>query len=293
MELDQLRYFLRVAERGSFTGAARELSISQPALSRSIRRLEEELGRPLFLRRPRSVELTDAGEFFEARARQVVQLIEDTRAELTDDGESGRLRVGAIPTVAPYLLPQILQGFARDFPRATVSVQESPTERLLRSCARGDVDLAILALPIPQGALECEELFEEELLLVLPRSHPLAERRRITLTDLESERFIMLDEEHCLSDSIVAFCRKDLSQPLVMERTSQLMMVQELVSLGHGVSMIPRMARETDRSGDRIYRSISPVRPTRKICVVWDARRFHGRIHAEFLARIRAVAPSA
>ncbi len=138
------------------------------------------------------------------------------------------------------------------------------------------------SLPIANGALECEELF-----LVLPKGHALESRRRIATGDLEGERFIMLDEEHCLSDSILTFCRQDATQPLVMERTSQLMMVQELVSLGHGVSMIPAMVKETDRSKKRVYRSLAPTRPTRRICMVWDDRRFHSRVHEAFRERVR------
>lgn len=287
MEVDQLRYFLRVAELGSFTKAADDLRISQPALSRSVKKLEGELGRPVFHRKPRSLDLTEAGVFLVARARQVIRLLEDTRAEIMDDGESGRLRVGAIPTIAPYFLPGILQAFSKNFPRATVTVLEAPTERLLRSCAQGDVDLAIMALPIASGALEVEELFEEELHLVVAPSHPLARKKKITVPDLESERFIMLDQEHCLSDSIVSFCRQDATQPVVMERASQLAMVQELVALGHGVSMIPQMARAMDRSRKRVYRSLAAPRPSRKICVVWDGTRFHSRLQQAFRDQIR------
>lgn len=290
LEIDQLRYFLRVAELGSFTRAAEDLRISQPALSRSIQKLEGELGKPVFHRKPRSLSLTDAGVLLEARARQVIRLLEDTRAEIEDDGETGRLRIGAIPTVAPYLLPVLLKGFAREFPRATVTVHEAPTERLLRSCSQGDVDLALMALPIGQTDLEHEELFEEELYLLLPTAHPLTRRKRITVADLEPESFIMLDEEHCLSDSIVAFCRQDATQPIIMERASQLATVQELVTLGHGISMIPHMARVMDRSRKRVYRSLAPPRPTRKICMVWDGARFHSRLHEAFRARIQVFA---
>ena len=289
MEIDQLRYFLRVAELGSFTKAAEDLLMSQPALSRSIQKLEQELGQPVFHRKPRSLELTDAGVFLEGRARQLIQLLEDTRAEIMDDGESGRLRVGAIPTVAPYLLPEILQSFSKEFPSAMVSVLEAPTERLLKSCSQGDIDLAVMALPIPTG-LESQTLFEEELFLVLSKSHPLTEKKKISLQDLEPERFIMLGEEHCLSDSIVSFCRQDMTQPLVMERTSQLVMVQELVALGHGVSMIPLMAKAMDRSRKRVYRSLAPEKPMRTICMVWDGARFHSRLHEAFREHVVEVA---
>ncbi len=131
MELDQLRNFLRVAERQNFTRAAEDLAMSQPALSRSIQRLEEELGQPVFERKTRSVSLTDAGLLLQSRAQQVLAILEDTRAEITDDGQSGRIRVGAIPTIAPYFLPEVLQRFSREFPKATLLVQENTTDTLL------------------------------------------------------------------------------------------------------------------------------------------------------------------
>ncbi|MEZ5944535.1 MAG: LysR family transcriptional regulator [Planctomycetaceae bacterium] len=287
MEIDQLRYFLRVAERGNFTRAAEELMISQPALSRSIQKLEEELGQPVFERKTRSVALTEVGELLQSRAQQVLSIIEDTKAEITDDGKSGRIRIGAIPTIAPYFLPTVLHDFAKSFPKATLVVQESTTEVLLKSCTQGEIDVAILALPVPAKYLEFEELFQEELLLVLPPDHPLVEKKQIRLTDVEPFPFVLLDEAHCLSDNIVSFCRQRSFQPVAVERTSQLAMVQELVSLSHGVSMIPEMARNRDESDRRVYRSFTGKRPMRTIAVVWNPYRFQSRLQLEFRKHLK------
>ncbi|MEZ6049230.1 MAG: LysR family transcriptional regulator [Planctomycetaceae bacterium] len=194
MEIDQLRYFLKIAERGNFTRAAEELLISQPALSRSIQKLEEELGQPVFERKTRSVSLTEAGTLLQARARQIMQIMEDTKAEISDDGQSGRIRLGVIPTIAPYFLPDFLQCFAADYPQAQLTVQEETTEKLLKSCAQGEIDLGILALPVPAKYLEVEELFEEELFLVLPPDHPLANKKQLKLADVEPFPFVLLDE---------------------------------------------------------------------------------------------------
>jgi LysR family hydrogen peroxide-inducible transcriptional activator len=287
MDLDQLRYFLKVADRQNFTRAAEDLTISQPALSRSIQKLEEELGQPVFERRARSLSLTDAGALLQARAQQVLTLLEDTRAEITDDGQSGRVRIGAIPTIAPYFLPDVLRMFSGEFPKATLIVQENTTDALLKSCTQGEIDLAILALPVPARYLEIEELFEEELLLVLPPDHPLTKLEKIRLTDVEPYPFVMLDEAHCLSDNIVSFCRQRSFQPVALERTSQLMMVQELVSLSHGVSMIPAMARALDETDRRVYRSLAGRKPTRTIAVVWNPYRFQSRLLQAFRERLR------
>lgn len=287
MELDQLRYFLRVAERQSFTRAAAELGISQPALSRSIQKLEEELGQPVLERRSRTVLLTDAGALLQARAQQVLTLLDDTKAELQDDGQRGRVRVGAIPTIAPYFLPRILREFSREFPQATLLVREHTTETLLKCCAQGELDLAILALPISAKYLEVEVLFEEELLLVLAPAHPLVQREKVRLSDLEPYPFVLLEEAHCLSDNILSFCRQRSFQPVVVERTSQLAMVQELVSLAHGVSLIPAMARQLDSSQRRVYRSFTGRKPTRTIAVVWNPYRFQSRLLKAFRQRLR------
>lgn len=287
MDFDQLRYFLRVAERQNFTRAAAELGISQPALSRAIQRLEEELGRPVLERKTRSVSLTDAGVLLQARAQQALAILDDTRAEITDDGQTGRIRVGAIPTIAPFFLPEILQQFSSEFPRATLIVQELTTDALLKCCTQGEVDLAILALPVPAKYLEVEALFEEELLLVLPPNHPLVNKEHIRLSDVEPYPFVLLDEAHCLSHNIMSFCRQRSCQPVAIERTSQLAMVQELVSLSHGVSMIPAMARQLDQSDRRVYRSLSGKKPTRTVAVVWNPYRFESRLQKAFRERLR------
>jgi LysR family hydrogen peroxide-inducible transcriptional activator len=286
MEVDQLRYFLRVAERGNFTRAAEELMISQPALSRSIQKLEEELGQPVFERKTRSVALTEAGKLLQSRAQQVLTLLADTKAEISDDGQSGQIRVGAIPTIAPFFLPDLLRQFSAEFPKASLIVQEDTTDHLLKRCTQGEIDLAIIALPIPAKYLEVEELFEEELFLVLPPDHPLVNKPHIRLNDIKSYPFVLLDEAHCLSDNIVSFCRQRSFHPVAVEQTSQLAMVQELVSLSHGISMIPQMARRLDKTDRRVYRSISGNKPTRKIAVVWNPYRFQSQLLLEFRKRL-------
>ena len=206
--------------------------------------------------------------------------------KITDDGRSGRIRIGAIPTIAPYFLPEVLRHFSAEFPKATIVVQENTTDNLLQACAQGEIDLAILALPIPAKYLEVEELFEEELFLVLPQMHPLAQKKRISLADIERYPFVLLNEAHCLSGNIDAFCRQRSIQPVTVERTSQLAMVQELVSLSHGISMIPEMARRIDQSDRRVYRSLAGRKPTRTVVAAWNPYRFQSRLIKAFRHRL-------
>ncbi|TWT95893.1 Hydrogen peroxide-inducible activator [Botrimarina colliarenosi] len=290
MDLDQLRQFLRVAERGNITHAAESLGLSQPTLSRSIQRLEEEFGQPLLERQARSIVLTDAGQLLQARAQQVLQIIDDTKAQITDDGQSGRVRLGAIPTVAPYFLPDFLRRFHDDFPRATLVVQEDTTDHLLHRCKQGEIDLAVLALPVQAKYLDIEPLFTEELLLVTSPDHPLTALATVNVADVEPYPFVLLDEAHCLTESVVSFCRQRSVQPVAVERTSQLAMVQELVALGHGVSMIPAMARRLDTAETRVYRSLEGDAPTRTVAVVWNPYRFQSRLLGALRERLREYA---
>jgi LysR family hydrogen peroxide-inducible transcriptional activator len=244
MELDQLRHFLKVAEHASFTRAAQEVELSQPALSRSISRLEEALGQPLFERQTRKVSLTDAGNLLLDKARQILTLVDDTKAQFVDDGRTGRIRVAAIPTIAPYFLPARLRDFHRDFPCSSVVVFEDTTDNLVKKLKDGLVDVVIAAMPIDAKYLEVEKLFDEELLLVTAAESPLAKKKTIRLGDIQTLPFVLLGEAHCLSDSIVSFCRQKSFHPLSVERTSQLATVQELVALNHGISFVPQMAAE-------------------------------------------------
>jgi LysR family hydrogen peroxide-inducible transcriptional activator len=290
MDFDQLRYFQAVAETRSFTEAALRMNLSQPALSRSIQRLEDEFGQPFFARKPRAAELTEAGVLFQRSAAQILRILEDTRAEICDDGESGRVRVGAIPTIAPYFLPDLLKQFSDAFPRATLAVHENTTDELLKRIKQAELDLAILAEPITEKYVQVERLFEEELWLLLPLGHRLAERKWIRLEDVEEEPFVMLDEAHCLSENITSFCRQRSIVPLAVERASQLTTVQELVALSHGISMIPEMAKRLDRSKRRLYRRYVQPRPTRTVVCVTNPYRFQSRLFGEFQERLRQYA---
>lgn len=278
MELSQLRSFLKIAEHQSITRAADELGLSQPALSRSLQKLEEELGRPLFERQSRQMMLTEAGRLFESRVRFALSVLDDAQAEINDDGKTGRIRLGVIPTITPYFIPQVLREFGKLYPQATVIVQEDVTQHLLQRLSQGELDLAIMALPVTAKYVEIRELFDEELLLVLPAGHPLAERKSLRLADTQGYPFVMLDEAHCLSDNILSICRQRAIQPVTIEKTSQLTTVLELVALNHGISLVPAMARLTDNHPSRVYRSFAGEPPHRTIVLVWNPYRFESRL---------------
>jgi len=277
IEFQQLEQFVAVARAKNFTRAAEELNLSQPALSRAIQKLEDQLGQPLFERKPREVVLTDLGEVLLERAKEILKFVEDTFSVLSDAAQHGRIRLGAIPTIAPYFLPSLLRGFGEEHPTISVMVQEDTTDNLIKRCSHGEIDLAILALPVIAKYLEVEPLFDEELFLLVPSGHPLETRGEITAEAVEEFPFIMLNEANCLSDNIASYCRQQSVQPVTVERISQIATVQELVALSHGVSIVPEMARRFDDSDRRIYRSFSGEKPTRTVAMMWNPYRYQSK----------------
>src|SRR5271154_132172 len=170
MELHQLRYVVSVADLGSFTRAAEKCLVAQPSLSQQIIKLERELRQPLFERLGRSVRLTEAGRALYAQAVTVLGSVDEIRNRVTaaTDPSVGTVNVGAIPTVAPYLLPPLLKSFSERFLRATVALHENFTEFTVRGCLEGELDIGVIASPIDHDLLASEALFTEELLLALP-----------------------------------------------------------------------------------------------------------------------------
>jgi LysR family hydrogen peroxide-inducible transcriptional activator len=291
MELHQLRYFQAVAQTGSFSRAAEQCFVSQPSLSQQIQKLERGLEQKLFDRLGRRVVLTEAGRLLLDRAAPILAALNDTERQLREgeDRLGGRLTIGAIPTIAPYLLPPALERLLQAHPRVELKVHEEVTHDLLESVLAGELDLGILALPVNDDRLVVEPLFSEPLYLALPRGHRLTRRRRVTLDDLREERFIVLDEIHCLGQQILTFCNANGCQPRIACRSAQIATVQALIGLNQGVSMLPAMARRVDRGAARVYRSLAEGQPARTIAAVWRRNRYHSHVAERFLQVLRAL----
>jgi LysR family transcriptional regulator, hydrogen peroxide-inducible genes activator len=290
MELHQLRYFVAVANLGNFTRAAAKCFVAQPSLSQQIIKLERELGGPVFDRKGKRIRLTDRGRLFYDQAVEILNAVETARRTMSEEDGSGQVRIGAIPTVAPYLLPPLLKRFARDYPKAELMVVENFTKYTIRACLEGDVDVGLLALPIEDERLIVEPLFTEELLLAVAADHPLATKRRITMSDVSAERFVLLDETHCLGEQVVSFCKQHSCQPAVSCQSAQLLTVQEFVALGHGISLIPQMAIDADKSSRRKYRALTGASPKRTIAMIWRRDRSQGPLIKRFIDIARSQA---
>jgi LysR family hydrogen peroxide-inducible transcriptional activator len=292
MDLGQLRYFSKIVEHRSFTRAAQDCSVSQPALSQQIAKLEKELGQPLFERQGRSIRLTPAGQILKSQADKILQLVDDAKRQITDDGQTGRICISAIPTIAPYLIPVMLTEVGGQFPQASFVVNEDTTESLLKRCSNGEVDVGLLASPASAKYLTIEPLFSEELLLALPADHRLATKNRIMAKDISQEPFVLLGETHCLVDAIESFCNRKSFQPVSTSRIEQLATVQHLVALGHGLSFIPRIAAGENLNGRIVYRSISGDRPIRKIAICYNPYRYQSQLLANFIKGLREFSGS-
>ena len=290
MEMQQLRYVVAVARTGNFSRAAEQCHVSQPSLSQQIQKLEEELDERLFDRMTREAKLTPHGEAFLRHAIRILEEVDAAKREATDaqDLRRGRLTIGVLPTIAPYLLPPALIEFTEKFPGVEILVQEDTTARLLKLAHRYEIDFALASQPIQDESLEINELFSEELLLALPPGHRLTRKRAVAFADLEGERLIVMKDGHCLGDQVLGFCDRRGVKPEISFRSAQLETIQALVSSGLGISLIPAMAARSEREDGLEYRSLQSPRPARKIVAVWPKQRPPGRAANEFLKMVSA-----
>ncbi|MEM6315562.1 MAG: LysR substrate-binding domain-containing protein, partial [Planctomycetota bacterium] len=208
MELHQLRYFLAVAEHGAMREAARAVHVAQPSLSKQIKKLEDELGKRLFDRSTQGATLTPAGTALLPRARAILAEVDtvadSVRSELGERPKS--LAAGAIPTMAPALLPRLVRATRTRFRDLPIRLDENLTEHLVADVVQGTLDFALVSTPVQHARIELEVIGREPLLVALPTHHPLAGRQRVTLTQLRKEPAVVLDDVHCLGQQVSAYC---------------------------------------------------------------------------------------
>lgn len=292
MEIHQLRYFLAVAEVGSFSGGARRCHVAQPSLSQQIKKLEEELGYQLFDRLGRTIALTEAGEAMLPRARKVLEGVREIEENLKHDLEEGcgSLAVGAIPTMAPYILPRATRQFLRSYPKVSLTLREDLTEHLIDALLNGELDLAVLSTPIDHDAVQMEVLFRERFLLAVSSKDKLATKKKVRIQDLQDCPTILLDEMHCLGRQVQEFCRVMKLRQTVACHSAQLLTVQHMVALGMGVSLVPEMAASSDRQKVRTYLPIGERDPGREIAVARRTGRSRSHLVEEFIDLLRPTA---
>lgn len=270
LTLKQLRYFDALARHGHFGRAAEACAISQPALSMQIKELEETLGTVLVERGTRQIRLTRFGEETAQRVTGILRAVDELgdMARASRDRLVGRLRVGIIPTIAPYLLPGIVDTLSDIHPDLDLLIRETLTPTLIQELREGRLDTAIVALPVSEPSLTEAALFEEKFLLVRPAADadtPVPDSDR-----LREMRLLLLEEGHCFRDQALSFCRLAPSAPRETLDASSLSTLVQMVSAGFGVTLIPEMARsvETRSAAVSIARFPDP-QPARTVGMVW------------------------
>jgi LysR family hydrogen peroxide-inducible transcriptional activator len=242
VSLRHLRYFDALATHAHFGRAAAACAISQPALSLQIKELEEVLGAPLVERGPRQFRLTSLGEALAPRARDILRAVDelDDLARASLSPLTGRLRIGVIPTIAPYLLPAVIKTLTQRFPGLDIRPREAVTQRLVDDLALGRLDTALVALPVSEPSLHEEPLFDEEFVLV----RPLADAARPVPNPeaLREMRLLLLEEGHCFRDQALALCKMQPFIPRDMMEGSSLSTLVQMAGAGIGVTLIPQMA---------------------------------------------------
>lgn len=289
MEIRQLRYFISVAEAGSISRAAERCGVAQPSLSQQIMKLEDSLGVVLFDRLGRGVALTDAGRALLPRARAIVYQVQEVQTHLKtnlDEG-LGRLAVGAIPTMAPYLVPSLVAELRSEFPECEIHVREDLTANLLEAIADNDIDVAIMSTPVDHPLIETQVLAREPMLVVVPADHPLSDSGEFALADLRELPAVTLHEMHCLGQQIGDFCTAKRLAGNVVCRMTQIDTLLEFVRLGLGVSIVPRMVAEHDTHPGRAYLPFQGNVPTREIALAWRKGRTKPRLARRFAELLR------
>jgi len=274
MNLRDLKYLVALAEHKHFGRAAAACFVSQPTLSTQIRKLEEELGVPLVERAPRKVMLTPAGREAAARARGIVAEVEQMKeaARRSRDPEAGTVRLGIFPTLGPYLLPHVVPAIRERFPQLELLLVEEKSDVLLTQLRNGQLDAALLALPLHDEQLHAEFLFEEPFVLAAPEGHPLAAHATLAMGDLADERLLLLQDGHCLRDQALDVCHLAGALEKSEFQATSLETLRQMVAANVGVTLLPMLAVKPPvaRSENiRLLGFTGEDAPSRRIAMVW------------------------
>jgi len=271
MEFHQLRYFVEVARQKNFSRAAEVCHVAQPSLSQQLKKLEVELGQPLIRRDRQGASLTEFGESMLPQALLILSGARNMQEEanLGKGAFMGRVSVGAIPTVAPYLLPKLVLQTMQLYPTMELTIKESTTDELVAQLREGSLDFALLS-PAFEGDQEMvlDFLQEDELLIVLPTAHELANKRLLKLRELNDFPMVLMKDVHCLSRQSISLCEASGLKPRVALESAQMETVVSMVEAGMGFSFVPKMAKRIFEHRDLSFSSVAPSPVTRRICLV-------------------------
>ena len=289
MNTRDLEYLVALSDYRHFGKAAQACFVSQPALSMQIQRLEAVLGVKLLERGNKSVLLTDIGLAITERARHILTHVNEIHdlARLAKDPYSGELRIGVIPTLAPYLLPLIIPSLSQQFAKIHFYLVEEQTAYLIQKLKTGVLDVAFLALPVEEPQFITEFLFEEEFLLAVPKKHPLAQQKTIQQKDLKLQNLLLLEEGHCMRGQTLALCQQMQAFEVQNFRATSLETLRQMVASGNGITLMPQLAQQ---SNDGIsYIPFSPPKPVRSIGLCWRASSVKDVLFAALVLQIKNI----
>ena len=270
MNLRDLKYLTAVAKYNHFGKAAKACFVSQPALSMQIKRLEFNLGIKIFERTNKSVRLTEEGKLLVEHAKIILENAEQISliAKSRTNPFSGELKLGIIPTIAPYLLPHIFPTLKKEFPDLAIYLIEEQTHILLAKLQTGDIDAALLALPTRQLNVNERILFEDEFYLGVCNQHPLVKKKTIKPADIKGINLLLLEEGHCLSEQVLTFCDENNIHAVHEFKATSLETLRYMVAANLGVTLMPRLAHRSNDGVTYLRINVKP-KPQRTIGVVW------------------------
>ncbi len=295
VSLRQLRYLESLAETRHFGHAAQACAVSQPALSMQIKELEDELSVSLVERRKSGIELTAQGEEIARRARTILAAVRDLLdyAKHQEGVLSGVLKLGAIPSIAPYLLPSALPELQRRFPALSLQLRETMTSTLVHELLAGTLDLILVALPVDDPEVETFHLFDDRFIFAAKATKRNQRLRHASAEMLAHDRLLLLEEGHCLRDQALSYCHMLTPEARDSFGASSLATIVQMVANGYGVTLLPEMAvaSEVHAGGDiRLLRFRAPE-PKREIGLAWRKTSPRKRDFVQFGELLREVAP--
>lgn len=269
MNIRDLKYLVAIADHSHFGMAAEACFVSQPALSMQIKKLERVLGVQLIERTSRSALLTEIGKVITEHARDILYRVETMKeiAKQANDPHSGELHLGVIPTLAPYLLPHIIPGLSKLFPKLTIYLVEEQTPNLIAKLKQGKLDGALLGLPLIDEDFIASPLFKEEFMLAIPPHHPLLKRKRISIADLKNNVLLLLEDGHCMRDLALEVCHKAKALESKGFRATSLETLRHMVASKAGMTLMPKLAY---KANDGVcYLPFTSPKPARTVGMVW------------------------
>lgn len=271
MDIQQLRYVVALGRELHFSRAAQSLRVTQPTLSQQVKKLEEELGKPLFERSPHQVKLTAAGKKFLPYAVSILEQMQKAAGEVHEETGvvSGVIQLGVIPTICPYLMPAVVMELAEKFPKLKLEIYEETTSMLLGNLKDGKLDMGILALPVQDKSLAARRVGNDPFYLAVAKNHPWAKKKTVDRKEIMKEKLLILQEGHCFGQQSLDFCKLSRRDPQVSFQGSSLTSVMALAAAGRGVTFVPRLAMKYAAADLKFIPLDAGEQSSREIGIIW------------------------